>query len=122
VGVGILVGFLTGLFGVGGGFLIVPALTLMMGLPIATAAGTSLVVIGLNSFSGLVSWLGHAHLDPLLAGSFTACTLLSAVVAAPLGCRLPARALQRAFSVLVLTVAGFVLVHVAASQSGSQAA
>ncbi|WP_328346370.1 sulfite exporter TauE/SafE family protein [Streptomyces violaceus] len=111
--VGVLVGFLTGLFGVGGGFLIVPALTLMLGLPIAAAAGTSLVVIALNSFSGLLSWLGHVNFDPLLAGAFTACTLLGAAVAAPVGCRLPHRAVQRTFSVLVLAAAGFLLVRVA---------
>ncbi|WP_216825629.1 sulfite exporter TauE/SafE family protein [Streptomyces sp. P3] len=115
VAVGALVGFLTGLFGVGGGFFIVPALTVVLGLPIATAAGTALVIIVLNSFSGLASWLGHVNLDPLLAGSFTACALLGAAAAAPVGCRLPARALRRAFSVFVLAVAGFVLVRVAAT-------
>jgi hypothetical protein len=63
IGSGLVVGFLTGLFGVGGGFLIIPALVLLLGLPMATAVGTSLLIIVANSAAGLVAHAGDAHLD-----------------------------------------------------------
>ena len=52
------VGVLSGLVGVGGGFLIVPALVLLAGVPMASAVGTSLAVITLNSFTGFAKYLG----------------------------------------------------------------
>lgn len=52
IGSGVVVGFLTGLFGVGGGFLIIPALALLLGLPMSVAVGTSLVIIVFNSLAG----------------------------------------------------------------------
>ena len=55
---GAVVGFLTGLLGVGGGFLIVPALTLVLGLPMSVTVGTSLVVIVINSIAGFTAHLG----------------------------------------------------------------
>ncbi len=55
---GIGVGALSGLVGVGGGFLIVPALVLLAGVPMASAVGTSLAVIALNSFTGFLKYLG----------------------------------------------------------------
>ena len=58
VGAGLAVGVLTGFFGVGGGFLIVPALVLVLGLPMRAAVGTSLLVIAINSAAAL---LGHLH-------------------------------------------------------------
>ena len=54
---GLLVGVLTGLVGVGGGFLIVPALVLLSGLPMGLAVGTSLLIIALKSFSGFYKYL-----------------------------------------------------------------
>lgn len=54
---GLLVGVLTGLVGVGGGFLIVPALVLLGGLPIHLAIGSSLLIIALKSFSGFAKYL-----------------------------------------------------------------
>jgi len=54
--VGAGVGVLTGFLGVDGGFLIVPALVMLVGLPMRTAVGTSLVVIAMNSLAGLLSF------------------------------------------------------------------
>jgi len=54
---GTAVGLLSGLVGVGGGFLIVPALVLLAGVPMASAVGTSLAVITLNSFTGFAKYL-----------------------------------------------------------------
>ena len=67
--VGFAVGLLTGFLGIGGGFLIVPALVLFAGLDSRTAVGTSLAVIALNSTTGVMGQLRFANIDwPLLAG------------------------------------------------------
>ncbi|WNZ59013.1 sulfite exporter TauE/SafE family protein [Myxococcus sp. MxC21-1] len=66
------VGGLTGLVGVGGGFLIVPALVLLVGLPMKQAVGTSLLVIALNSLVGFAGYLGHVEVPWVSLGIFTA--------------------------------------------------
>jgi uncharacterized membrane protein YfcA len=80
LGAGTAVGFLTGLFGVGGGFVIVPALTLLLGLAMPEAIGTSLVVIAINSVFGILGRLDRP-LDWSVALPFT----LAAVVGVQLG-------------------------------------
>jgi uncharacterized protein len=60
---GILIGFLTGLVGAGGGFLITPALVLLMGLPFKTAVGTSLFIIAVNSLAGFTGDLINRDID-----------------------------------------------------------
>ena len=62
------VGLLTGFFGVGGGFLIVPALMMLMEFPIRLAIGTSLLIISLISIGGIIGHLRMAHLNFLLTG------------------------------------------------------
>ena len=101
---GCAVGLLTGFLGVGGGFLIVPALTLLTGLPIRTAIGTSLLVIAMNSASGL---LGHLQQGALPAGptaAFTAAAAVGALAGIQLGAGLDAERLRRAFAVFVIAV------------------
>lgn len=87
LGAGFAVGFLTGLFGIGGGFLIVPALVLVLELPMEAAVGTSLLVIVLNSVAGFVAHAGHAHLDYAVTAVFTlaavAGSLAGALVSRP---------------------------------------
>lgn len=113
VGAGAAVGFLTGLFGVGGGFLIVPALTLLLGLPMTAAVGTSLVIIVLNSAAGFVAYLGDIHIDYALAGAFAASAIAGSLVAGRFATRVPAGRLRRWFAYLVLLVAALVLVQLA---------
>ena len=60
---GLVVGLVTGLVGAGGGFLVVPALALLGGLPMPVAVGTSLVVIAMKSFAGLGGYLASVHID-----------------------------------------------------------
>lgn len=81
------VGFLTGLFGVGGGFLIIPALTLILGFAMPQAIGTSLLVIAINSATGLAARLDTAHIDWAVAIPFT----VAAVIGVQLGGRLAGR-------------------------------
>ncbi|BDM66629.1 hypothetical protein HEK616_01160 [Streptomyces nigrescens] len=99
------VGLLTGFFGVGGGFVVVPALTLVLGLEMPVAIGTSLLVILLNSLTALATRAGTGHLDwPLLAG-FAACAALGSHLGNRLTTRLPAQVLTTAFATLVTLLA-----------------
>lgn len=119
VGAGAAVGFLTGLFGVGGGFLVVPALVILIGLPMAVAVGTSLVVVAVNSAAGFAAHAADGPLDPGTVLTFTIASVVAASVAALLAARVPADRLRRWFAYLVLAVAAFVL---AASALQPQAA
>jgi uncharacterized protein len=106
---GIVAGFLTGLLGVGGGFLIVPALVMMLGLPMIQAVGTSLVIIAANSLAGLA---GHLHGDWLnlnLALIFVSAGLLGTFVGTRLCHVLPAQRLRHGFALLVVVLAFFLL-------------
>jgi uncharacterized membrane protein YfcA len=98
------VGVLTGFLGVGGGFLIVPALLLLADIPIHRAVGSSLLVIAANSAAGLV---GHIRLGRMPLGvtaAFTAAAILGAFVGVRLGAGLDPGRLRRAFAVFVLLV------------------
>ncbi len=104
------VGFLTGLFGVGGGFVIVPALVLVLGLTMPAAAGTSLLVIAINSAASLAARSGQAHLDWALIIPLTATAMLGAIAGKSIADRLPAAILNRSFAILLLAVAAYVAV------------
>lgn len=109
LGVGALVGFLTGLFGVGGGFVVVPALVLLLGLAMPDAVATSLVIVTANAAAGLIAHLDAArHLDFPVVAAFTSTALVAAVVAGRAGRRLPAARLRRWFAYVVVAVAVFV--------------
>ena len=111
IGSGVVVGFLTGLFGVGGGFLIIPALVLLLGLPMTVAVGTSLLIIVINSVAGFGAHLGDVELDYQIAAAFTVAAVIGSLVAARFATRLPAERLRRWFAYLVFAVALFVIVQ-----------
>ncbi|MCC6313178.1 MAG: sulfite exporter TauE/SafE family protein [Thermomicrobiales bacterium] len=108
---GLAVGVMTGFFGVGGGFLIVPALVLAVGLPMRMAVGTSLVVIAINSGAGIVAHLGTGGFDVAVAGLF----LIGGAVGGNLGGRLAGRVneakLSRGFAALVAAVGVFLILR-----------
>ena len=106
---GALFGMVAGLIGAGGGFLIVPALTLLGGLPMRKAVGTSLLVIALNSFAGFIGHLGHVSVDYRLAGGVSAAAVLGSVLGVALAERVPPVALRKGFAGFVLEMAAFVL-------------
>jgi uncharacterized protein len=106
---GLAVGVLTGLVGVGGGFLIVPALVLLAGVPIRHAIGTSLLVISLSTVTALAAYQGQATISWPVVATFTALAIVGAVVGTRAGRRVPAQGLRRAFGVLVLALAAFLL-------------
>ena len=106
---GLGVGFLTGLLGVGGGFLLVPALVVALGLRTQVAVATSLVIIVVNSVAGLVPYVVGGHVAggtnwPVI-GAFALAAIVVSLPAGRLARRIPAAALRRGFAVLVLLVA-----------------
>ncbi|WP_280429641.1 sulfite exporter TauE/SafE family protein [Nocardia brasiliensis] len=106
LGAGAVVGVLTGVFGVGGGFIIVPALTMLLGLTASEAVATSLVVVTVTALAGLGAHVtSMPDLNYPIAIAFAAAAMISATVAGRLGHRMPAATIQRVFAYLILTVA-----------------
>jgi hypothetical protein len=105
---GLVVGFLTGLLGVGGGFLIIPVLVLALGLPMPTAIGTSLVVVAINSAAGFAAHAGEATVDVPVTLAFTGAAVVAAMVTGRVGAHIHTDRLRRWFAWLVLTVAGLI--------------
>ena len=107
---GIAVGILTGIVGVGGGFLIVPALVLLSGLSMKKAVGTSLSIVALKSFAGFAGYAGAVAIDYSMMATFTAIAVVGSVVGSQLGHRIPADLLKRGFGVFLVLVASYILV------------
>jgi len=112
LGVGAATGVMAGMFGVGGGFIIVPALILFSGMPIHRAVGTSLMVIALVSASGVASqiWSGNA-ISLTVTALFTLGGIGGMVAGQQIGRRLSGPALQKGFVAAILAVAAFVIVR-----------
>lgn len=106
---GLAVGAVTGLVGAGGGFLVVPALALLGGLPMAVAVGTSLVVIAMKSFAGLAGYLATVHIDWKLAALVTVAAVAGSLIGGRLAGRIPEAVLRKGFGWFVLVMGGFVL-------------
>lgn len=106
---GVVVGVVTGLVGAGGGFLVVPALALLGGLPMAVAVGTSLVVIAMKSFAGLAGYLATVHIDWTLAALVTLAAVAGSLAGGRLAGRIPETVLRKGFGWFVLVMGGFVL-------------
>ncbi len=104
------VGLLTGFFGVGGGFVIVPALVLALGFEMPVAVGTSLLVIAINSAAAFASRLGgHVHLDWPLLGVFTVAALAGTLAGNRVASQVDASRLTAAFTILLVAVAAYSL-------------
>ena len=105
---GTVVGLLIGFLGVGGGFLVVPALVLALGLPMRLAAGTSLVVITITSAAALAVRAGvGAQPDWVLVALLTVFAVAGGHLGARLACRLSTTKLQSGFTALLVLVAAY---------------
>jgi uncharacterized membrane protein YfcA len=102
---GTAVGFLTGFFGVGGGFVIVPALVLALRFPMPEAVGTSLLVIAVNAAVALTQRVSTTGVEWRIALPFTVAALLGVGVGTRLADRVPASTLTRLFVGLLVAVA-----------------
>jgi uncharacterized membrane protein YfcA/rhodanese-related sulfurtransferase len=112
---GLVVGVLTGLVGVGGGFLIVPALVLLGGLSMRLAVGTSLLIIAAKSAAGFWKYLDVLAGDGLsvdwqLIGLFAAVGIVGSFAGNALSQRVPQAQLKRGFAVFLVIMGGFILV------------
>lgn len=106
---GLAVGVLTGFIGVGGGFLLVPALVKFAKLPLRQATGTSLAVIAFNSAAGYLGHFGEAPPRWPLALLFAALAIAGVLAGTVLAKRLPVARLRQGFAVMVIVTGAFVL-------------
>jgi len=106
---GLVVGLVTGLVGAGGGFLVVPALALLGGLPMPIAVGTSLIVIAMKSFAGLGGYLASVHINWTVALAVTAAAVLGALIGARLTAMVNPDALRKGFGWFVLAMSSVIL-------------
>lgn len=107
--IGVAVGVVSGLVGAGGGFLIVPALTLLGGLAMRDAIGTSMFIISVQSFAGFAGHVGHVELTFTPIAIMTAAAIVGMVVGRTLGKHVSADGLKRGFAGLVLATGLFML-------------
>jgi uncharacterized membrane protein YfcA len=106
---GLAVGVLTGFIGVGGGFLLVPALVRFAKLPLRMATGTSLAVIAFNSAAGFVSHYGEAPPRWGLALLFAGIAAVGVLAGSKLSKLLPVKKLRQGFALMVIVTGAFVL-------------
>jgi uncharacterized membrane protein YfcA len=111
---GLLIGAMTGFFGVGGGFLIVPTLAIALALSMRLAVGTSLAIITVTSVMALVAHLVAGRgLEVGVTAAMTAACIAGALAGVRIAGRVPQRRLGEGFAVLVVVVASYLLVSVA---------
>lgn len=114
-----VVGLLTGVVGVGGGFLIVPALVLFSGVPMKRAVGTSLLVIAMNSASGFLAYAGHVQIEWAYTALFTSIAIAGVFAGSAALPYVSQTALKRSFAAFLVVVAGFILLQNAWSRNSS---
>jgi uncharacterized membrane protein YfcA len=107
---GFVVGIVTGLVGAGGGFLVVPALALLGGLPMHAAVGTSLLVIAMKCFAGLAGYVAHVPIDATSAAIVGLFAIVGTLTGSRLARIVPGPQLRVGFGVFVLVVAAILIV------------
>jgi uncharacterized membrane protein YfcA len=115
---GTVVGFVTGFFGVGGGFVVVPALVLALGYAMPVAVGTSLLVIAINSAAALLSRMATSGVDWHVALPFAGTAVVGSIVGKRIADQLPAASLMGWFVALLLVVAAYMAVQSAVALWG----
>jgi uncharacterized protein len=108
---GLLIGMLTGMVGAGGGFLIIPALVWLTGLPFKTAVGTSLFIIAINSLLGFLGDLLNYHMDWNILLSITTLAAVGILVGNKVQKNISADLLRRLFGWLILSMGIGILVN-----------
>lgn len=108
---GVAIGVVTGLLGVGGGFLIVPALVIGGKLPMHRAAAVSLFVIALAAFAAIPGYLGTVSLNWPFIVPFAGVAAVAAIAGGMLGRHVPQRRLQQGFAAALVVLGSLVLVR-----------
>lgn len=112
---GMMLGFLTGLFGVGGGFVIVPTLTLVLGFSMPEAIGTSLLIVAINSAVGLMTRFPLEDIDWAVTLPFTIAAVIGVVAGGKIADRIDVETSLRSFSILLVAVAMYTAVRAGAA-------
>jgi len=107
---GIAIGLATGLLGAGGGFLLIPTLVLLVGLPMKEAVGTSLLIIALNSLIGFTGDLGHFIMDWNFLAKITAIAIFGIFVGGYLNKNIDGSKLKKSFGWFVLIMGIYILI------------
>jgi hypothetical protein len=105
------VGALTALIGAGGGFVIVPALVYLAGVPVREAVGSSLLIITLNALSGFAGYIGEVPIDWSLVGVFTGVAAVGALLGTRLNRYVPQVRIKQAFALLILTLGSYLVIR-----------
>ena len=109
-GYGVLVGSVTGLLGAGGGFLIIPTLVLLLGIPMKEAIGTSLMIISMNSLLGFTGDIGNVHPDWKLLLTLTAIAIAGIFIGIAIGKKIPGAKLKKGFGWFVFVMGVYILI------------
>jgi hypothetical protein len=108
--IGSVVGLLTGIVGIGGGFLIIPALVVLAKLPMKLAVGTSLLIIAANALIGFLGDVRQEHsMNWMFLFSFSAFPIFGIIIGSRLSTRIPGRKLKPAFGWFILALGAFIL-------------
>jgi len=107
---GILVGFVTGLLGAGGGFLIIPSLVLFLRLPMKTAVGTSLLIIAINSLFGFLFSLKQFEYDWTVLVAFTVLAIAGIFIGSQLADKISGSSLKKGFGWFILVMGFYIIV------------
>lgn len=108
-GPGIFVGILTGLVGVGGGFMIVPTLVLLAHVPMKQAVGTSLLIISLNSFSGFLGYMNTVPIEWAFLGKFSFFTIIGILAGSYFVKYISQDKLKKMFAIFLVIMGFFIL-------------
>jgi len=106
---GIAIGFITGLLGAGGGFLLIPTLVVVLGLPMKEAVGTSLLIIALNSLIGFTGDLGHFLIEWQLLLRVTLIAIAGTLIGSQLSKKMEGESLKKGFGWFVLIMGIYII-------------
>lgn len=107
----VAVGALTALIGAGGGFVIVPALVYLAGVPVKQAVGSSLLIITLNALAGFAGYIGQEAIDWRLVGLFTGVAAVGAVLGTRLNRYISQKRIKQGFALLILVLGGYLVLR-----------
>lgn len=105
------IGLATGILGAGGGFLLIPTLVLLVGLPMKEAIGTSLLIIALNSLIGFTGDLGHFTMNWFFLIKITSIAIMGIFAGGYLNRKMPADRLKKGFGIFVLVMGIYIILR-----------
>lgn len=106
---GIAIGLATGFLGAGGGFLLIPTLVILLGLPMKEAVGTSLFIIALNSLIGFAGDLGHFTIDWVFLAKITTVAITGIVIGGMINKKIDGGRLRKGFGWFVLAMGFYII-------------